>query len=442
MSQFDKDRDEVIERALQTLGAVITIGTDPGSNEVALALTRRHDRVYCSVGLHPHDAREFTEDVYLRLREMAALEKVVAVGETGLDYHYDHSPRDVQREVMKRHLELAVEVGLPAIVHSREAAEDTVRILKASGIRRGVMHCFSGDMDMAETVMSMGLYISIAGPVTFRKSTVLKEVAARVPDDYLLLETDAPYLAPEPVRGKRNEPAFVAHTAREVAALRGVSPEDIARVTTLNAVRLFGVGELPGRGEIAYRIRDSLYLNITNRCTNRCSFCIRFNSDFVKGHNLRLGEEPSVEDLKAAVGDPKAYDEVVFCGYGEPLLRLGEVVELSGWIKAGGGRVRINTNGQGNLIHGRNILPELGGLVDVLSVSLNAHDARTYDRICLPELKGSFKEVLAFIREAKKHIPEVQVTVVEAEGVDVEKCMEIAEGLGVRHRVRKLDVVG
>jgi TatD DNase family protein len=145
-------------------------------------------------------------------------------------------------------------------------------------------------MDMAEQVMAMGFYISIAGPVTFKKAKALKEIAAHIPDDYLLVETDAPYLSPEPFRGRRNEPAYIMQTLKQIADLRGVNIEDMARITTLNAKRLFGIGSIPDQAEIAYRIRDSLYLNITNRCTNKCSFCVKFRSDFVKGHRLQPGQ--------------------------------------------------------------------------------------------------------------------------------------------------------
>lgn len=443
MARFDPDREEVIKRASEAgIEAMITIGSDAESNPRALELCNNHETIYCSVGIHPHDASEFTGETHEMLKAWASREKTVAVGETGLDYHYDHSPREVQREVFARHLALAAETGLPAVIHSREAKADTLGILRESGITKGVMHCFSGDLEMAERAMAMGLYISFAGPVTFKNARRLKEIAKAVPDDYLLVETDAPYLTPEPLRGRRNEPAHVVHTARELAALRGVSLEDIARITTLNARRLFGIGELPQKGEIAYGIRDSLYLNVTNRCTNRCSFCVKFHSDFVKGHNLRLAGEPSAGELKAAIGDPAAYKEVVFCGYGEPLLRLDLVKELSAWIKQKGGRVRLDTNGQGNLIHGRNVLPELAGLVDSVSVSLDAQDPEAYEKLCSPEFPGAFQAVLDFIREARRHIPEVQATVVEAEGVDVGKCEALAGELSVPLRVRKLDVVG
>jgi TatD DNase family protein len=439
MPQFAEDSEEVIKRAaLAGVEAMITIGSDLESSRQAIALSGKHDSIYCTVGIHPHDAKDFTPEILKQLEKWIAQEKVVGIGETGLDYHYDHSPRKVQRDAFERHLALAVENNMPAVIHSRKAHEDTLRILRESGINKGVMHCFSGSMEMAEAAMEMGLYISIAGPVTFKKAGKLKEVARSVPDDYLLIETDAPYLAPAPMRGKRNEPAYIVHTAKEIAKLRDITPEDVARITTLNARRLFGLPGIAEAGEIAYKIRDSLYLNITNRCTNKCSFCVRFRSDFVKGHRLRLAEE----EIKAAVGDPAAYEEVVFCGYGEPLLRLDVVKEIAAWVKEKGGRVRINTNGHGNLIHKRNVLPELAGLVDTLSVSLDSHDATTYEKLCSPAFPNAFDEVLKFIKEAKKHVPDVQATVVEMEGVNVEKCKELAEKLSIKLRVRELHVVG
>lgn len=460
MDEFSEDREDVIQRAREAgIEAIITVGSDLEGNIGSLELSKRYDFIYSSIGIHPHDAKDFTEEIYEQLKEWATeyriqnytlhttrytlnMPKVVAIGETGLDYHYDNSPQDIQREVFRRHLTLAKELGLPVIIHSREAKNDTLEILKESGINRGVLHCFSGDMDMAEKAMGMGFYISIAGTVTFKNAKKIVEIAKTIPDDYLLIETDAPYLTPEPFRGKRNEPAFVKNTAKRIAEIRGESFEDIARITTLNAKQLFKIGEVSRKGEIAYKIRDSLYLNITNRCTNRCSFCVRFHTDYVKGHNLRLSDEPTEEELKIAIGDPSQYREIVFCGYGEPLLRLDIVKDVAKWIKEKGGIVRINTNGHGNLIHHRNILPELKGLVDVISVSLDAHDEETYNRICSPAFKNAFHEIISFIKEAKKYIPNVQATVVEMAGVDVKKCRGIADELGIKLRVRKLDVVG
>jgi TatD DNase family protein len=443
MKEFDADRDAVIRRARDAgFEALITVGSDLEGTIRAMEIAKEYDFVHASIGIHPHDAKDFTEKTYSDLLKWSKKEKVVAIGETGLDYHYNHSPREVQREVFRQHLLLAREAGLPVIVHSREAREDTIRILRESGVNNGVFHCFSGDIGMAEEAMGMGFYISLAGPVTFNKAAQLKEVARIVPDDYLLAETDAPYLSPVPFRGKRNEPAYMEHTLRHIAALREISFDDAARITTLNAKRLFRIGIISGKAEITYRIRDRLYLNITNRCTNVCSFCVKFRSDFVKGHRLRLAYEPDEEEIISEIGDPSLYSEVVFCGYGEPLQRLDTVKNVAAWVKRHNGKVRINTNGHANLIHKRDVLPELKGLVDSISISLDAQDQETYDRLCRPAFKDAYSEVLRFIAKAKEYIPEVQVTVVELEGVDTVKCREIADRLGVKLRIRKLDAVG
>ncbi len=443
MDDFDPDRDEIIKRAKDVgIEAIITIGSDLESNIKGLKLCVQYDLIYLSMGIHPHDATDFSEDIYLKLREWASQDKVVAIGETGLDYHYENSPREIQKDVFRRHLTLAKETGLPIIIHSREAKKDTLEIIREAGVYRGVLHCFSGDLEMAEKAMAMGFYISLAGPVTFKNAKKPKEIAKAIPDDYLLIETDAPYLSPEPFRGKRNEPSYLVQTAKIIAELRNITLEDIARITTLNAKRLFGIDKIPEKGEIVYKIRESLYLNITNRCTNSCSYCVRFFTDYVKGHNLRLSQEPTEEDLKTAIGNPSQYKEVVFCGYGEPLLRLDLVKNISKWIKENKGIVRINTNGHGNLIYRRNILPELKGIVDRISVSLDAHNEEIYARLCNPIYKNAFREVVEFIKESKKYIPNVEATVVETEGVNIEKCRKITDELGVKLRVRKLHIVG
>ncbi len=442
MDAFNDDRESVIKRAREAGNeALITVGSDIKGCKGAVGLAEKYDFIYATVGMHPHDAKDLTEDAFTQIREWSEHIKVVAIGEIGLDYHYDLSPREIQREAFEKQLNYAKEIDLPVVVHSREAKKDTLRILESSGVTRGVMHCFSGDKEMAEKAMALGFFVSIAGPVTFRNARKLQEVARAIPDGHLLIETDAPYLTPEPFRGKRNEPAFVVHTARFLAELRGVSFEDIERITSLNAKRLFKIGELP-EGELAYKIRNNLYLNITNRCTSCCTFCVRFHTDYVKGHKLRLEREPTEDELRSAIGDPTEYAEVVFCGYGEPLLRLSMVKSLASWIKEKGGRVRINTNGHGNIIHKRNVLPELQGIVDSISVSLNAADEETYQRLCNPRYKGAFREVVDFIREAKKYIPDVTATVVDIEGVDIARCKELADEIGVKLRIRKLDAVG
>jgi TatD DNase family protein len=259
----------------------------------------------------------------------------------------------------------------------------------------------------------------------------------------MLVETDCPYLSPQSWRGKRCEPAYVRSTAEKLSEIKGLTLEDVARITSLNAWRLFGIGEVDQSTRIAYVIRNSLYLNITNRCTNSCTFCAKFRDFTVKGHQLCLEREPTAEEVKKAIGDPSAYDEVVFCGYGEPLLRLDLVKEIAGSLKQHDITVRINTDGQANLVHGRDILPELAGLVDAISVSLNAPDAATYQEICQSEYgEQGYPAILDFLVKAGQHIPTVTATAVALPGIDIDACRKVAEELRVGFRERAYNEVG
>lgn len=254
--EYDADRDEVVERARAAgLCAILNVGTgDPHSGllERAVAVAERYEDVYAAVGVHPHDARLFDERAAERIHKLLRESKrVIAWGEIGLDYHYDHSPRDVQREVFTRQLRMAREASLPVIIHSREADEDTVSILRAEwsdAFAGGIMHCFGGGLEMAESVLELGLLISFAGNVTFKKAENLRQVAHRVPPDRLLIETDCPYLTPVPFRGRRNEPARVTEVARCLAELQGLETESLGRITTNNFMRFFNL-EHAGAGD-------------------------------------------------------------------------------------------------------------------------------------------------------------------------------------------------
>jgi TatD DNase family protein len=446
MRDFSGDRDDVIQRAREAgVEYIVTIGTTVESSRDAVLLADKYDFIYAAIGIHPHEVKDILHPAYDILRHFAQHKKVVAYGEVGLDYHYEHSPRTDQKRKFRDMLREARELDLPVIIHDRDAHEDTLQILSEewSPDLGGVMHCFSGDIEMAKKLIEMGFSISVAGPVTFPKAESLREVVRQIPIEHMLIETDSPYLAPQPMRGKRNEPAYVRHTAEAIAAIKGLSFDDVARITSFNAMQLFGIGSISGRGRITYPIRNSLYLNITNRCTAACTFCVRYHTDFVKGHNLRLRDEPTAEELIKEIGDPKRFTEIVFCGYGEPLLRLDVVKVVAADVKRRGGKVRIDTNGHANLIHKRNVLPELAGLVDAVSVSLNAQNAELYDKISQPKFgEITYEAVKDFIREAKKHIPDVTVTVVSLPEVDIEACGKIADGLGVKFRVREYNVVG
>ncbi len=447
--QFEEDREEVIGRARgAVVEQIITVacwdhqhGFDP-----ALKIADSHDNVYAAIGIHPHDARLAGDEAFQQIESLAGRAKVVAIGEIGLDYHYDNSPRDIQQEVFRRQVQLAISLNLPIIVHTREADRDTLDILKEEGAGEtgGVLHCFSGGYEMARECLDMGFLLSFTGIITFPRATALHEVVKKVPVERMLIETDCPYLAPVPYRGKRNEPAYVVETAKRIAALKGLSLDDVARITTLNAQGLFGIGDQKQRPEIAYTIRDSLYLGITNRCNNFCTFCAKQDSFTVKGHYLRLRYEPTASDVLAAIGtDPQQYKEIVFCGYGEPLIRLDLIKEVGAALKELGCTIRINTDGLANLVYERNILPELS-FVDAISVSLNAHDSESYQRLVkTPFGERSFPAIIDFLREAKKQISSVTATVVAVPGLDVEACRRLAEEeIGVSFRAREYNEVG
>ncbi len=240
MKEFDSDRREVIERAgLAGVDCIITVGTNPGLSRKALSIARQYENVYATVGVHPHDVAGTTDEMFDDLKDLASDPKVVAYGEIGLDYFRNISPREKQTEIFARQLELAGELKLPVIIHDRDAHDQTLAMVKSSGIRTGVFHCFSGDWTMARQCIDLGFYISVPGVVTFAKSKVLQEVVKQAPLDSILLETDCPYLTPVPHRGKRNEPAFIVHTAKKVGEIRSMAWEEVADAAARNTRKLF-----------------------------------------------------------------------------------------------------------------------------------------------------------------------------------------------------------
>ncbi|MHB9097529.1 MAG: TatD family hydrolase, partial [Syntrophales bacterium] len=224
--------------------AIVTVGTTLPDCEKAAALARLYKPVYAAVGIHPHEVKEIDASTYDALRLLAREKKVVAIGEIGLDFFYDLSPREVQLRRFAEQLDLAEELDLPVIIHDRDAHTETLGILRPrKGRLRGALHCFSGDGAMARECIALGFYLSVAGPVTYRKADQLRDVAREIPPERLLIETDAPYLSPEPYRGKRNEPAYVVETARRLAEIRGMAAGEMERMTAANARRLFGIRE-------------------------------------------------------------------------------------------------------------------------------------------------------------------------------------------------------
>jgi len=248
MGDFNQDRDEVIQRALDAgIDLIVDIGDGDlsrDSHSAAFQVAEQYPFIFTTVGVHPHEARLLDENLYSRLAEMAHHPKVIAVGEIGLDYHYDHSPREVQREAFRKQLRLARERELPVVIHTREAEADTVEIIReewSGSANHGIIHCFTGTRWLADAAVKLGFYISFSGVLTFKKACDLRETAAALPLDRILIETDCPFLAPEPYRGHRNEPAYVVETARRLAELRGVTSEEIGRITSENFMSAFAM---------------------------------------------------------------------------------------------------------------------------------------------------------------------------------------------------------
>ncbi len=243
--QFDNDRAEVLQRIRQQgVVRVVNPASNLASARRCIQLADEYDFIYTAVGVHPHDASEFSEETLATLRGLAGHKKVVAIGEVGLDYHYDFSPRAVQKECLAAHVALALELKLPLILHDRESHQDILDILRVEKAHAagGVFHCFTGSVEMAKEVLDMGFYIALGGAVTFKNARKPVEVAAYVPADRLLVETDSPYMAPVPYRGKRNDSGYLKEIINTLAAIRKTEPDQLALTTAENANRLFGLG--------------------------------------------------------------------------------------------------------------------------------------------------------------------------------------------------------
>lgn len=445
LPQFDPDRDAVVRRAREAdIDLLLAIGrasAERDSVAKTLDLAARNDGVLAAVGVHPHDARAAEPELLQEVRRAFSHPKAVFWGEIGLDYHYRNSPPDRQREAFRAQLRLAGELDLPIVMHCRDAWPDLIAILKEeSGGRRfrGIMHNFTGDPEFARLCIDLGLLISFSGIITFQGSGKIREAARTLRLDQVLVETDAPYVAPAPHRGRRNEPSYLQDVVQGLAQAMDVSVEDIERNTTRNFRRLAGLPELRGEDALVYAIRDRLYVNLTNRCTAQCVFCRRESAPVASGYDLHLEKEHSAAEYLDAIGNPAQYAEIVFCGFGEPTLRLKELLDISRALKARGCRLRMNTNGHGNLIHGRDITSDLARCLDEVSVSIDAGDADTYARIVRPAFGSeSFQAVIDFVRACAGKIPKVTLTAVELPNLDMEPIERLARELGVEFRGRE-----
>ncbi len=239
--EFDHDRAEVISRASTQRIGVVTMGVDLKSSQVAVELARMNQLIWAGVGVHPHEATSFDSSVEQKLGEIAAEDKVVAIGEIGLDYYRDFSPRQTQRQVFIRQIALANQLKLPVIIHNRESTEDMLNLLRKHRPSRGVIHSFLGDIKLAQQFLEIDLFLGIGGPLTFKKNDILRSAVSQIPIERIVIETDSPYLTPVPYRGKRNEPAYVRYVANQLAQLKGMSLQEVAKITRRTACGLFNI---------------------------------------------------------------------------------------------------------------------------------------------------------------------------------------------------------
>ena len=440
--RFDDDRDEVVRRAVEAgVERIIVPGADLRTSRKAVELAERYDEVYAAVGIHPHDAVKMPAEAG-EIARLAAAGKdegtAVAVGETGLDYHYIHSPKREQQENLRWHLELAQKLELPVILHSRESDEDMMAVVDDAGLpeQGAVLHCFSGSEELARWALDWGIIFSFTGAITFRKTPNTDGAFALLSPDNVMVETDAPYMAPHPHRGKRCEPAYVPLIAQRLAENLGAPYNDLATATTLNARRFFGIPVDFG-GDIVYELHGNLYVNLTNRCDNECTFCVRERAPGVGGYDLWLEAEPLPGEVMAAIGEPARYREIVFCGFGEPTRRWDDLLVVARWVKKMGGQTRLDTNGLGTLSNGFDITEDLPGAIDRVSVSLNAPDAGTYDSICPSRFgRKAYPSIVDFIQACLRRNIETRASVVHSSGADMDEVRAQAVKLGIDLKIR------
>lgn len=446
---FAPDLAAVLDRAKAAgVARLITIGTGAASSRQAVELAAAHQGVAAAVGIHPNHAHEATPADLAAIAKLAQRPEVVAIGETGLDFYRNTAPEAVQRATFIQQLEIAAACDKPVVLHARQSGAQVMDIIEEflrKNQLRGVFHCFTDTEETLRRALAVGFKIGVSGIVTFPKGDNVRALVAQTPDDFLLLDSDSPFLAPAPGRGARNEPARVGEIARQIAEIKGITLADVARITTRNARELFFPADLAEAeaGKIAYVIRNTLYLGITNACNNNCEFCARNRAYRVKGHDIKLRKDPEAAEVIAAMGDIARYAEVCFCGFGESTLRLEVLKAVADEIKRRGKPVRLNTNGLGSLYHGRDIVPELAGRIDQVSISLNTADPAQYEKLCRPAAKAqAYGALCDFVKRCVGVIPQVVCTAVEMPGIDLEAVQRKARELGADFRARSFVDVG
>lgn len=446
-TQFHKDLAEVIRKAqAENVSNVIIVGDNIMTSHQVAEIADTYKDLFAAVGVHPHNARNYSPAIEHELvRLVQQRHKIVAIGEIGLDFHYRNVPKNIQIDTFTKQLHLAKKLHLPVIIHCREAFKEVRDILLQKELKglRGVVHCFSGDLEEAREIVNLGFYIGITGIVTFTNSDVVQEVVKNISLGAMLIETDCPYLAPTPFRGNRNEPSYLKLIDKKIAEIKNLPLKDASAITRNNTINLFSLPlEKVAVPLFTYKIKNSLYINITNQCVNSCKFCKRLTDFSVANYHLHLPYDPSASEIINQIGFANQYDEIVFCGYGEPTLKIDTVIEVAKWLKENGAkRVRLNTNGLGNLINKRNIVPEISEIIDSVSISLNAVNKKEYKELCNPsdEYKDSaYDSLMEFVKESKNNMKETVVSFVQISDNAVEGYKKfVSENFDLPVRIRQ-----
>jgi TatD DNase family protein len=406
LPHFEDDFEDTVARAVREgVTALMNIGYDEASARATAGFVERFPFFFGVVGTHPHDASAHSDAHEAELRRLLAHPRIVGVGEIGLDFYRDHSPRDRQREIFRRMLRLARETAKPVVIHCRDAFEEVLEVLREEGpAHRGIFHAFSGDEEAARRVIDLGFHLGIGGVATFANANLRRTLEA-LPLDRIVLETDSPYLTPHPYRGNRNEPGYVTLVAQAVAEANRTTLGDIARVTNENFCRAMGV-EPEAWPRPVYKIGGSVYIHVASA-------------------------DPG--DLLGIDG----VDELVMCGPGEPLADVERVVAAARAGKERGWRVRLDTVGQGNAIAGRDVAAELAGVVDEVVVLMYGTAPAAAERAASDWGRDArFETAREFVRDAVRAGLETVCEFVAAPRFDVEQCRELAKALGAKYDIR------
>jgi len=411
-------------------------GISVSSSIRAADFAESRDGFYAAAGIHPSWILSESAGSIDDLPAILLRPGVIAVGETGLDLHHDRVPLELQIDIFRQHIRLAETFGLTLIVHSRGAEREVLDVLGDTISVPVIMHCFTGPSTLADEAVEKGYYLGFAGPLTFRNNDKLRALAGALPVDRILIETDSPYLSPEPLRGRRNEPANVKHIALALAGIWGMDPERTSEILLSNSLNALQLAP-ERRTDLVYYLYNNIYMNITGRCSNRCRFCIKDRVDGIGGYYLKHHAEPDGDQLESIIEtlSPSMGRELVFCGYGEPTMRPDLLRKLALKASEKGFSVRLNTNG--TCLEWLSLDETIKMLkpFDSVSVSLNTSSAEEYNRICCPDSDTAWNSMIDFIKLAGT-MTSVKLTSVRHSSADTKQVAQLAKDLGLPLRIR------